>query len=531
MKKFPLIVLTNILLASCNVDELEFDDIQITGGVDFPLGEIKYTMRELIEEQDDDELELKEDSISLLSLYYTDTISYDADDEFVKVEEISESGSFSTIPVDVGPATINISERFSRSYETRNDEELDSLFYNTGNLALTVTSTANATLNYTITFENTRVVGPPETPIIFTGTIVGSGADNQLRSLVNHVTRLTDPSGSNDYIINFDASIGLAAGQSLNGTEQISFDFTYINRTFNTIYGKFDQDTIQIDNQTLDIEFFRDTGDKGIFFGNPIIRFTLDNSFGIPISADFSGIYGSNEDGSNQAFLTGAITEVPLPEMASADLNNPGDVAQSIIEINRDNSNIVNLLSTSPGQLIFDVQGISNLNNPNQLNFVQPGNEINGLIEIEIPMEVRLENLSQSITLSLGDGLDDGNVDSAFLRVVTINELPFSGTLILEIQDADSNTLHTVVDDNLVLNAPFINIQGFVTDPSRTSVDIPLSPESIEALNVGSNIVITTILNTPSNLASRDIFVKVLADYELEVKIGVGVVGQINIDI
>lgn len=526
VKKFVLIAIVGILYTSCNSNELEFDNIDVddlTGVFVFPLGSTSYTMRELIEDQQDAELNLIEDSTSFLTLNYSDTISYSIDGEFVQIDDITQNGIVTVPASNTGTdITIPLNQNFTLVYEPQNDEDLDSIFYNTGDLTVVTTSTLPGVLDFTYTINNTVNVNT-NAPISLSGTLNGPSNSTQNVSLVNHKTTLND---NNEFSLDFSSTLALTAADALTGGEQLQFDITYANQTFSVIYGKFGQDTVQVGNQTLDISFFNDTGSEGLFFGDPKIRFNFDNTFGIPIGMQLSDMYGDDGNGNNQIFLSGDVTESPLPEILAAET--PGSTRQSTIEINKSNSNIVPFFATSPSRIVFDVKGISNANDVTASNFVEPGAQIGASIELEVPMEIRLENLQQSFDYDLGDGLDISDLDSAFVRIVTINELPFSGSLQMIIQDADSIPLDTIAD-NLVFDTPLIDFNGLVTDPSGFSSDIPISPAGIEAFGNGARVVMTVTLNTPVTQTSRDIFVKVLADYMMEIKVGIG--GQVNVDL
>ena len=526
--KFAFIVTLVILFAGCNSNELEFDNITvqpITGTYSFPLGEVSYTMRELIDNIGDGELDLQEDSTSLLTLFYADTFSYSSDTDFLQIDDVTNSASvdLTGLPPLSGPGSFDIADSFTLDYNAADDtDRIDSVFYETGDATIDVTTTINGTIDYTATISNFVTV-VNETPLEISGTVNGPGNDISTRSLLNHKSLLTNKT----FVTNFNATVTLDAGQSFSGTETLTFDLTFANQTFSVVYGNFGQDTVQVGSETLEIEFFREMGEEGIFFGNPTITFNFDNTFGIPLGIDFSTLFGDDGEGGTQTFLEGDIVD-EIPVIETSDPADPGSVVSSTIQINNSNSTIDNLLATSPAQLGFNVQAISNPYDADGSNFITDNNQLDATIEIEIPMEIKLENLEQSGTLSLGGGLDVSNVDSAFMRIVTVNELPFSAVLALEIQDADSNSLYSVTN-NLVLNAPFININGFVTDPNGVSADIPLTQAGIEALGTGSHVLLTVTLNTPGSLNSRDIFVKVLADYAIEIKVGVG--AKVNIPV
>lgn len=552
MKKFVFIIISASLFASCNVGELEFDNLEVTpisGVFSFPLGEANYVMRDLVSNQTGDSLSFQEDSTSLYTLLYYDTITYSTPDDLVQIDDINYSGSISTIPIAVGPASVNLIETFQTTYDPQNSEELDSIFYESGDLSITTTSTIPGDVSYTFTIANTTNVNTG-TPISLTGNILagGTGVDMQTKSLIGHKTVLVDTDGSNTFSIDLNAIVTLTGGQSLAGTETLSFDLTYGNQTFGLIFGKFGRDTIQVGNQSIEIDFFTQTEREGITFGNPSISFDFRNTFGIPIGVDFANVYGDDGAGGNQVNLTGSVINND-PVIAGSDLSTPttstpGETAQTIVEINRGNSNLVNLLSQSPQRLVFDVAGISNPENLTDGNYLQPTSSISAFVTLEVPMEVQLEDFEESGSFGLGDGLDLSNVDSAFIRLVTNNELPFNGTINLEVQDADSVALFPISDttDPLfdqeqldrftnipVIKAPLININGEVTDPSGATEDISLTEAEVELLQGASHVIITMVLNTPVSQTSRDIYVKILADYTLSLKVGIG--GKFNLEL
>ncbi len=550
VKKFVFIVISASLFASCNTSELEFDDLEvtpITGVFSFPLGEATYVMRDLVANQTGDSLSFQEDSTSLYTLFYYDTITYSTPDDLVQIDDINFSGAISTIPIAAGPGTVNLVESFDINYDPQENEELDSVFYESGDLTITTTSTINGTVDYTFTIGNTTNINTG-TPISVSGNIVGTASDMQTSSLIGHKTVLTDPSGSNVLAVDLNAVVTLAAGQNLAGTESLSFDLTYGNQTFSLIYGKFGRDTIQVGDQSIEIDFFSQTAREGITFGNPSISFDFRNTFGVPIGIDFESVFGDDGNGENQVFLTGDVVRND-PVISGSDLDSPtpttpGDVAQTIVEINRDNSNLVQVLSESPQRLVFDVAGISNPENLTEGNYLQPTSSITANVTVEVPMEVQFVDFEEEGSFDLGDGLDLSNVDSAFIRLVSNNELPFNGSVNLVVQDADSVNLFPITDPDdpnfdqeqldrftniPVIKAPLINFNGEVTDPSGATENIGLTAEEVELVSGASHIIITMVLNTPVTQTSREIYVKILADYTLSLKVGIG--GRFNLEL
>lgn len=558
VKKFVYVVISASLFAACNVGELEFDNLEVTpiqGPFVFPLGQSTYVMDELLEKQTGDSLNFQEDSTSLFTLFYFDTISYSAPDDFIQFNDIVQMGSTNPPAYLAGAARQEtFTASFDLEYNPEDGEIVDSLFYLTGDLTFTTDSEIPADIDYTYTVQNTTNINNG-TPIAISGTVTNTAApvdsDTQTRSLVNHVTKLTG--NNNTFTVDLEVTVSLAAGQSLTGLEDLSFTLTYGNQTFGLIYGKFGQDTVQVGNQSLEIDFFSQAAREGITFGNPSMTFDFRNSFGIPVEVDFSGLHGVDSEG-NQTFLIGDIVNNPPiiegSDVNSPGVNTPGETVQSIIEINRTNSSLVNVLGSSPEQLVFDVKGKSNPESETELNYLQPTSTITAYVEVEVPMEIQLEDYQETGAFSMRDGFDASNLDSAFIRLVTLNELPFTGTVSLEVQAEDSTVLFPITDesdpryDSVVTNhptqierltnipvikAPLININGDVTDPSGETHTVALTNEELQLLSGAARVVITMTLNTPVSQTSRDIYVKIFADYTLTLKVGIG--ARFNLDL
>ncbi len=552
VKKFVFIAFSVILFAGCNTNELEFDNIDlptVNGTFDFPLGTATYTIRELILDQEDSTLDFQVDEDSLITLLYYDSISYASNTDFIQIDDITNGGNIdlSGVGATAGAATIPLTQSFTFNFNPDDPTDvIDSAFYSGGEVSINVTTDIQGTLDYMFTFTN-FVTATNELPLVVSST-------NPLRRLDIPQHKVLLSGTGNQFTVDFTGNINLAAGQNFVGTESIAFDITFANQTFSVIYGKFGQDTVQVGSETVDIEFFREMGEEGIFFGNPVISFFFENSIGIPIGVDFSGLFGDDGQGGPQTFLSGDIVD-NIPVIASGDINNPGPIVRDTIRINSGNSSLVDLLATSPARLGFDVSAISNPYDPNQINFITDQNEINATMEIEIPLEVRLEDLQQSINLSLNDGFstdfvgdETSEIDSAELRIVTINEMPFSATLLIQVKDSTllrndgtrppgDSTLFTAPGIDIeadVLASPFINVNGEVTDPSGAFEDIPLDNDAIEVFSSPPTdqtyIEMTVTLNTPGSLNSRDIFVKILSNYRLEVSLGISAIIDVDLD-
>jgi len=521
-------------LFSCKTDELDFDNIQvpnIQGEYVLPIGEITYTISELIENIGDSTLMLdsvpvgRDSSRYLLLLQYTDSISYSTTSDLLNVSDVDQRDTLrNIIPAGLSGGSFLIGpEVLAFTYDdfednTESNEEIESIFYESGLLRVIVISEYD--LDYEITLNNT--FDENNQSVVLTGS---TPSDNPTRNLEGYKTIIEKVGDENVFSITFSANLNLANADLTTGDETIEIRVEFINQIFDSVYGYFGQDPIQIDSQIVNLDFFEDIESDGFLFGDPSVSIDFTNQFGIPLGIDFSNVFADRGDGTDQFLLNGSITET-LQVVASA--TNPTSPTNTSLSINNSNSNIVSLLGSSPSRLVLNVGATSNPqgDDGSVQNFITSNDQIEGLVSIDIPMEIQLENVEQTGTLDLGDSLNTDNIVSADLRIVTLNELPFSGALKLEILGIDSLTMDTIATyeapEKIVLRAPLISIDGIVTDATGTVDDIPLSAEGIEALKNGIQLKLTITLNTPGSLVSDDIFVKVLTDYKIKVQVGIG---------
>jgi len=531
VKNSPIAALILLLTCmSCNVGDLDFSNIEkptLEPTVAIPLGSLSYTMRELIEKVGDSQLDLQEDSSSLIHLAYYDTASFNSGEEIITINDVLNSEKIFVDKTEESSESqvVGIKENFTFKYPAENNEQIDSIFYKAGEMVLTVTSFLAHDLTYDIQIANTRKVSD-NSFVTFSGELAANSSKSSSVDLVGYKTLLSF-SEENGNVFGLDADISIFVGPNEGIPENDSIDITlrYQNQEFSLIYGKFGQDTLNVGGETLDVKFFSDLGESGLRFGSPEINFNFTSSFGLPLGILFNGMYGvdSTENGIDTVYLSGDAATIP---QIIGGASTPGDAISSTVSLSPSNSSIRDLLGVSPNTIGFNLTSITNPEDPTQSNFVIDTSKISTTIEMKLPMELSLDDLTQEVGFDLGEGLEFEAADSVSLRIVADNGFPFSASVKLSIVDENDSTLFSV-PSVLVLEAPFLNLQGLVTQSRRQVSDVPINKSGVEALAVGSRLKLILTLNTPSS--NREIFVKILADYRLDVK--VSAVGKLSIDL
>ncbi len=528
-KVFYSIIIALLLAVRCNINDLDFNNLEgptITSNTAIPIGNVTYTMRELIEEVGDSQLDLQEDSSTLLYLVYRDTAEFNTGTDIINIANFTKKIS---IPINISTpgfprdTTICICDSiFNVAFPSGNNDPIDSVFYKQGQMSFQVRQNPvlnGLTTSYVATVDNTREVSS-NNAASFSNTLPTS------IDLSTYKNLLKFENDSNRFELDFDYQIFLPAGSAFTPIN-IEVEIGYSDQEFDIIYGRFGQDTIAVGGQVLEVSFFEDLGNSGFVFGNPTFAFEFVNSFGLPLGILFEGMYGVDGTGAtaDTTFLTGDITNTAQVVDGATVV---GEFANTTLELNSDNSNIRTLLERSPNVIGFDLSAIANPEDASAVNFVEDNSLITTYIEATLPMEVQLNDLSRDIDFSLGGGLNFSETDSLTMRIISINEIPFSVLLDLEIYD-ENDTLLYIVANHKAIDTPFLNLDGSLKQPRKHIEDVPLDEDGITALNNGSRLNLRVTINTPESVNSNDIFVKILADYKLDIQ--VSAVGTLKVNL
>lgn len=531
MKKIVLLSISVLLLiaVACDINELDFEDLQeppLQSLVAVPLGELTYSMRDLLAEVDDNELTINEDENTFITLSYFDTLTYTTSNDIVEIQDVSndDTVTITNVPIN-GPFADQFSYNLSFPYPSTNQERLDEVVYESGEVELRISTNFSA-FNISYNFEIEDTFDPSQNTLSFSGSSSGGAlGDTQTQNISGYTTRLREDNGANVFDVNLTLTVEVLNGESIPPGSRVAFELTYRNQEFETVYGFFGRDTLNIGNQSLNLDFFSELGDDGIYFRGPILSVRTFNDIGVPVGLDFSGVYGIKADTLNgttdTTFLeTNGLQIIDHPRFSEGEV---GQTIEDSVFITRNNSTIDELFRLAPDQLVFDISAISNPGGETgeaRENFFQPGSTITSYFGVELPMSVQLRDLTREVEFDLGGGVKFEEADSVSLRLVTANLFPFSANLTLRILDENDEILYEA-PETLVIATAFLNSDFIASRPEVQISNIPLSPTGIDALANGSTLSLLISLNTPESLNSRDIYVDLLGDYTLTVKVGV----------
>lgn len=311
--------------------------------------------------------------------------------------------------------------------------------------------------------------------------------------------------GSNNVMINY------------NSTDKLELDLRLSNPEFGYVKGYFGQQSESIAPDTLDLGIddilSHITGD--FLISSPSIRLNYSNSFAIPLKIDFQAT-GSRGTESVSLGLDPMVIASPLY---------PSRDVSSLIVIDKNNSELPELVSLPPGNVIFSGDAIMNPSGNTGLrdNYVFSASRFLGSVEVEVPMEFRMNNLQFTDTLDnflKEDAGSDNPVKPENFKLLQLdftakNGFPLGISVKMSLYDEKARKIINSVDASGILEpAPVDKATGKANGIRETTTSIKLTQEFFDGVKNADKIIVWFTLNTPPGNPQPD--VKIYSDYRIE---------------
>ncbi len=254
---------------------------------------------------------------------------------------------------------------------------------------------------------------------------------------------------------------------------------------------------------------------QGFYCANPQITLSVKNYWPIPLRIQFQNANYYKKANSSPIPITGSAMDdwhnLEIPE-------NGNEFAITNIELNKDNSNLPEVIASLPNHVSFGAHiqvqdGVSSLE-----TFNIPINTIDSVdVKIRIPMEVKMQDVSvtDTIDFDIGSEIDESVQD--MIKYIKLNMLfkngfPVGLNLKLLLTDDYYNVIDELTEDELKLTA------GNFSNNQTTEVDsreaIVVNSQKIQNLLKAKHLIAQLKLNTGDNV------VKLYTSQTLGIKIG-----------
>lgn len=514
-----IITLSIIFFGGCDFSSIELDKVKgptLNNSFAFNIGNIKYTVSELVEDLEDEKLEVLEGDDLLLTFVYRDTTVFNNIDDFVILDDIrnvERYGPFDvSIPAQPTETQVVLPTReFAFTFDPEGGESIDSTFFKGGTLSYTLTSDFNARIDYRFTLRD--VQDADNNPVTFSSVLVQGQTTNSESIPLNGLKNVSRRVGSsNIFNVDLDLTFTIPAGTPINAGDEISVELLFNDPRFYAIFGNFGMDPVDVQEDSTEIDVFEEFNDGGLFLGSPSITMEFENKFGVELGIDLNGVKSVDADNS-EILLAGDVVDNPQ----FVDAPNRFVLGQSVVSsfsIDTDNSNIDALLNSTPDRLVFSVIALPNPpESDNEINYLFDSSYLEIRSNVEIPLDLRMDGFSKDFDISIS-GSDLEDADSLVLNARVVNEIPFNGTLNLSFRNDNGDEVY-VLNDIAIIESPTIGSDGRTTGTQESLSNIRLNEEGIEAFLETSEIVATINIFTFDDGAANP--VKIFSDYQLEI--------------
>ncbi|MDR9373946.1 MAG: hypothetical protein RI565_03700 [Schleiferiaceae bacterium] len=510
MRQFMwLLALVSLGLTSCSKEKLDFDmanDIRLSPGATLPLVNARLTLGDLV--QPDDSL-LSVDTSNALRIYYRQDSIFS-----FALESLLEVPDQEIAALQMSPVVPSI--RLSQQLQTTSNAELEGILFESGKIIVSLSRSTPATqdIDIQLTLHN----GTQNGSVFSTTFSLAGGQTNDVdtASLSGLNIDLSDGGTSNNKI---DLEVSYPNAGNLTPADSLNLQLNFENVAIQNVNGYFSNRTVNAPNGSFDLGFNGiDQFADGLFLTEPNFTLTAHNGLGLPfdLSTFFTGINRENDK-----------VKLGAPTFSISAPSSAGSVVVSNFSLQSNNSNIVDFLANIPQRILYSGYGeINPAGNTGPANFISKGSKLWLDLEIDLPLELRAENMTLEQTIS-DFSLDADNPEflkSAELFFRTTNSIPLDLNVAITFRDSVSGDSLTGFQMDVMRPAD-VDANGRATNTRTTDASYAFTGAELEALNQSNQIDIKAVVNT-ANAGAQE--VKLYAENFLEMRIAASTEVNVN---
>jgi hypothetical protein len=169
-------------------------------------------------------------------------------------------------------------------------------------------------------------------------------------------------------------------------------------------------------------------------------------------------------------------------------------------------------------------------------NYALAPNHLTGSLEIDVPLELRINNLQFTDTVDNfmkdnSNGKDNPvkpeNFQLLRLKISAINGFPLGVSLKMSLYDSSTNSIKSTVEAKDILEPAAVDSNGKATNPTETSTSIEMTNTFFSNVNKADKIIFSFTLNSTGD-GSQD--VKIYSDYRINFNASVVFEPEINLN-
>jgi hypothetical protein len=536
MKKLYSITLSALLLmvfSSCLKDTLDeisgIKGVQATGSFSAPILSSTLTLKDLYESYSQTAL-IKEQSDNLLVFVYR------AQDTIVPDKLVQFPSTSSDFELQMTPAMITIFEAVgdfdftiddSLKLPTPNNEQIRRLNVKDGKFDITFVSEYKHNITITISYPSITKNGLPITEVV--------NVNYDPLDYPKTVRRTVNLSGydvdftrggvtSNSLPFSYKVEVTRLPANATLPTEKLAVNQIFSINGYNLVEGYLGRFTILDEPNVIDIDLFSNSLAGQVFLADPRLVIRLYNTFGVPITGTISDLKVIDQSGNNFP-----VTIQPFQDTFSfANPAGPGQIGVSEFIIDRNNSNLDDVINSRPKQIVFRLKAEANYREDFINNFLLDTSLFAVDFDSEIPFDIKIiDYITQKKSLNNSFSSMSDNIQEVRLEVKTENKLPFDLTSqMLFTRDSitlGGDTIDIPIDSlfsvPLYIPGGIVDANGEIVSPSVKINYVTLPIEKYKRIQSAPNNIFRMKASS-SQFQGAPGFVKVKTNLNLNMKIG-----------
>lgn len=492
-----------------------------------PLIKSTVTVPEVLGRFDDQDV-IVIDTTGILALRYFGNIFTVSAENVVLIQNQSNTQNFPLLPADattlalggqvnVGPVTYNMPLDMSNLASV---PQLHSITFKGGTLDINLATDFSWATNLTLAFPD----------LSGTNSITVSNGQSGSINLAGHTLDLTQGGlGYNQIRVTVSGTINGGSGTGLP-TDQMHITAAINNPAFSLLLGDIKQQTFGTPASEVRIRFFENQQDGTIHWNDPRVKAIFNSRVGADVGLTV-GQMDFASPSSTQALNSTQLNTLVIGHNATVGGNFP-----TTVDINRTNSNVVNVAAIGPTKLFYQVDATTNPGGGSNVNWLQDTSKISLDMEVFLPFDGTAVDFAKSDTTLVEIFPIQGDIqeiESVTFRLTIDNGFPADAHAQVYFFDS------TLVDPNFVgtpiaIDSMFPNGRAVVfgsptpgaggrvdqTQKKRTTLDITLNRELLNKLeaNKFTQLVARGWVDT-YQLGAQN--VQIFSDYTMDLYLGV----------
>lgn len=284
----------------------------------------------------------------------------------------------------------------------------------------------------------------------------------------------------------------ISKSPGLNSGDTVLFQWQFSDIQVKEAAGYFGHRSFDFNDGQYDLDFdILSNFDGEFILNNPEIEVSITNPLGVPfqLTPYLTAVSASETN------------EIELPIITLEGAKSASEPEVKRFSFNRNNSDIVTLLSTMPDQLKFSGQLWSNPQmDISAFNFASRFDTIRVDIAVKIPLDFSAEYISfRQVYDDIEFNMEsEAKVQNAIFRFKNENSFPFDAQLKVRFSDKDGLWLDSLLLP--IIQAASIDNEGRVTEVNSYTYEVEFDSTQMVQILESRQIELNVLISTPNNI-------------------------------